>query len=129
MIGIKDIERILIGEAQTLIVPSSVFSAEDMPDGVITEERIVIICKERTMETIFDKCFVEVNWCVPNLGDAPDSERLREVERIMLGAFDSVGEYDGTHYKYGIFSEGVVPSELKCHYVNLRLLFEILNVN
>lgn len=128
MIGVKDIERIIIGEVQEYIPLSSVFTTDDIPEGKVTEERIVIHCKTRSTETFFDKCFVEVNWCVPDIDGAPNSSRLREVERIMLGGFDTVGCYDDSYFRYGISSEEVLSSELECHYVNVRLLFEILNV-
>lgn len=44
--------------------------------------------------------------------------------------FDGVtGRYDGTTYHYSIDTIGTEEdTALKCHYVNVRILFEVLNV-
>lgn len=44
--------------------------------------------------------------------------------------FDGVtGRYDGTTYHYYIDTIGTEEdTALKCHYVNVRILFEVLNV-
>ena len=42
---------------------------------------------------------------------------------------DVVGEYDGSSYYYSIDSIGTeADTALKCHYVNVRILFQVLNV-
>ena len=42
---------------------------------------------------------------------------------------DVTGRYDGTTYHYSIDTIGTEEdTALKCHYVNVRILFEILNV-
>ena len=128
MIGNKDIEKILVKDLSTLIGVEDIFVADDMPEGIIEKERIVVISKPLSIAKIFNKSYTEVNWCVPDIGDYPAHERLGEVSRHLL-KLSSVGEYDGTAYRYEVSSIGVVASELKCHYVNARLLFEILNVN
>lgn len=127
MIAVKDIEQILIGDLRSLIDVSCIFTEDDIPEGVVDAERITLHTKELRTQTYFNKCFVEVNWCVPDLGDKPDSIRLQEVDRQMAD-IESVGEYDGTAYRYGVESIRILKDELKCHYVNTRLLFEILNV-
>lgn len=128
MIGNKDIEKILIRDLSDLIGVENIFVSDDMPEGLIESERIVIISKPLSIAKIFNKSFTEVNWCVPDRGGYPDHERLGEVSRHLLD-LSSVGEYDGTAYRYEVSSIGVVAGELKCHYVNARLLFEILNVS
>ena len=127
MIATKDIEQILIGDLSSLMDISRIYTGDDAPEGVVSSERIVIRTKQLKTQTIFSKCFVEVNWCVPDLWDNPDSPRLQTVERQMAD-LESVGEYDGSAYRYGVDSIQTLGSELKCHYVNVRLLFEILNV-
>lgn len=127
MISGKDIEEILITALSRLITASSIYVEDDIPDGNVTAQRITLHVKEIKTQPIFKKCFVEVNWCVPDIGEAPDAAGLKAVEHQMVD-FEYTGEYDGTAYRYGVESIRTLKSELKCHYVNTRLLFEILNV-
>lgn len=130
MIGTKDIEQILIRDLAGLLDVDSIFVEDDTPLGMVTRERITIHCKGLRTRTYFRRCFVEVNWCVPDLTDGvPDSARLQQVERTLLRALDgNVGEFDSTVYRYGVESSSVHRSDLGCHYANVRLLFETLNV-
>ena len=42
---------------------------------------------------------------------------------------DVVSTYDGTTYRYSIESIGAeADAALKCHYVNVRILFEVINL-
>ncbi len=128
MIATKDIEEILIGDLSELIDVRSIFGPDDVPPGKVTSERIVIITKETRTERYFNKCFVEVNWCVPDLGDYPDNARLQAVDRLLRPALDKVGRFDGTVFRYGVESSRIIKdNDLECHYVNTRVLFEILN--
>ena len=56
--------------------------------------------------------------------------RLNELEREAMKRFDKVvSSYDGTTYCYSIDAIGTeAETALKCHYVNVRILFEVLNV-
>lgn len=102
-----------------------------VPDGVVSSERIVILPKEQSPQTYWKKCFVEVNFCVPDIrDDVADLSRLQQLERKAVRLFDGVtGEFDSSHYLISIESvNGVNRDEgMKCHYVNVRLLFEVLN--
>lgn len=41
-----------------------------------------------------------------------------------------VGQYDGSWYRYSSETIGIEEDkELCCYYVNVKLLFEVLNVN
>lgn len=99
--------------------------------GELKSERIVIHVKKQSPETRWKRSFVEVNLCVPDLQEnEANSIRLQELEREAMKLFDSVGNYDGTAYYYSIESIGMEEdADLKCHYVNVRVLFEVLNVN
>ena len=92
---------------------------------------IVIHSKKQQPGTYWKKSFVEVNLCVPDLkkGEA-NTIRLNELEKEAQELFDGVtGHYDGVSYFYSIDSIGTEEdTDLKCHYVNVRLLFEVLNV-
>ncbi len=99
--------------------------------GEITEERITIHVKGQTPEKIWEKCFVEVNLCVPDLGvNIANTLRLKELERTAKELFRSVtGTFDGTRYLYEIDTINIeADTALKCHFVNVRLLFNVLNV-
>ena len=89
--------------------------------------------KEQSPGTRWLKDFVEVNLCVPDIADGvADLGRLQELERQAKTTLDRVtGMFDGTRYSYSISDlDGTAEdSENKCHYVNVRLLFNVLNVN
>ena len=77
------------------------------------------------------KSFAEVNLCVPNLSEnEANTIRLNELERKAGKLLDDVvSTYDGTTYRYSIESIGAeADAALKCHYVNVRILFEVINV-
>jgi hypothetical protein len=99
--------------------------------GEITEERITIHVKGQTPEKIWEKCFVEVNLCVPDLGvNIAHTLRLKALERTAKKKFKSVtGTFDGTRYLYEADTISIeADTALKCHFVNCRILFNVLNV-
>lgn len=99
--------------------------------GEITEERITIHVKGQTPEKIWEKCFVEVNLCVPDLGvNIAHTLRLKALERAAKKKFKSVtGTFDGTRYLYEADTISIeADTALKCHFVNCRILFNVLNV-
>ena len=99
--------------------------------GELTKERITIHVKSQTPEKIWEKCFVEVNLCVPDLSPTEANfPRLKGLERIAKETFRSVvGTYDSTSYLYEVDTISIeADTALKCHFVNIRLLFNILNV-
>ena len=99
--------------------------------GELTKERITIHVKGQTPEKIWEKCFVEVNLCVPDLGvNIAHTLRLKALERTAKEKFRSVtGTFDGTRYLYEVDTISIeADTALKCHFVNCRLLFNVLNV-
>lgn len=98
--------------------------------GELTKERITIHVKGQTPEKIWEKCFVEVNLCVPDLGvNIAHTLRLKALERTAKKKFKSVtGTFDGTRYLYEVDTISIeADTALKCHFVNCRLLFNVLN--
>ena len=71
-----------------------------------------------------------MNLCVPDMDGDANLIRLQELERKAQETLDEVvGEYDGSNYYYLIDTIGTeADTELRCHYVNVRLLFQVLNV-
>ena len=129
--GIKDIEEVIISACEGLgIVPlDRIYVTEDFPEGV--DERIVIHAKQQQRGDYFYKGFVEVNAVVPDIFGKADHARLQEIEGIFTGAFkyDTVGTHGTDTYRYGLESERILSEEKsEYHYVNARLLFEILNI-
>lgn len=121
--------------ANILYLDCKAFDIAIVPDGEtlvgeITAERIVIHAKKQSPGTYWKKGFVEVNLCVPDLkNNSANSIRLGELERQAQILDDVIGSYDGTSYYYGIDSIGrEQDTNLKCHYVNVRILFKVLNV-
>ena len=129
MIVTTDIANILYRDCQS-------FGIEIVPHGkkltgTMKSERIVIHSKKQQPGTYWKKSFVEVNLCVPDLkeGEA-NTIRLNELEKQAQEQLDdATGRYDGTTYHYYIESIGTEEyTALKCHYVNVRILFEVLKV-
>lgn len=128
MIVTTDIANILYRDCK-------VFGIDIVPQGKtltgeLKSERIVIHAKKQQPGKYWKKSFAEVNLCVPDLSEnEANSIRLQELEREAMKRFDSVGSYDGTAYLYSIESIGTEEdTDLKCHHVNVRVLFEVLNV-
>lgn len=131
MIVTGDIYKILFEEVQ-------VFGIKDVYDGwnpiksELKEEAVVIVTPTPIEpDTYWERAFAHVNICVPDYLGETNTQRLNELERKasrwILG--DIVGEYDGSAYLISKDRLGTERDDaLKCSYVNLVLLFEILNV-
>jgi len=99
--------------------------------GELKDERITIHVKGQTPSKYWEKCFCEVNLCVPDLGvNIANTLRLKELERKAKELFKSVtDEFDGTKYNYEIDTIHIeADTALKCHFINCRILFNALNV-
>lgn len=129
MIVTTDIANILYRDCNAFgidIVPQG-----ETLTGELKSERIIIYTKKQQPGTYWKKSFAEVNLCVPDLSEnEANSIRLNGLERQANNLFDNVvSSYDGTTYRYSIDSIGTeVDTALKCHYVSVRILFEVLNV-
>lgn len=129
MIVTTDIGNILYRDCKAFGI--EVYQKGNIPAGEVTTERVIIRTKSQSPETYWKKGFVEVNLCVPDIKpDTANLIRLGELERQANSVLnDVVSSYDGTRYRYSIDSIGTeADTALKCHYVNVRILFEVLNV-
>ena len=130
MIVTTDIANILYKDCKAFGI--EVFQAGNIPDEYkeLSSERVIIRTKSQSPETYWKKGFVEVNLCVPDMDGDANLIRLQELERKAQEVLDEVvGEYDGSNYYYLIDSIGIeADTELRCHYVNVRILFQVLNV-
>lgn len=106
-----------------------VFQEGLIPEEELTNERITVHAKRQSEESYWTKCFIEVNFSVPDKSGEADLIRLNEIEREALARLDSVGEYDESYYRYSVHSSSHERDlSFKCHFVNVRLLFEVLNI-
>ncbi len=98
--------------------------------GEVKSERIVIYPKIQQPETFWKKSFNEVNILVPRIQNLPNRIRLEELEKRALEVLDGVtGKYNDFSYLYSVSSIGTMTDgELNCEYVNVKVLFEVLNV-
>lgn len=130
MLSTSDITDVIYNDCKALGI--DVYRKGNIPSGVVSKERVVVLPKEQSPDTYWRKTFVEVNICVPDLReDVANLPRLAVLESVAQKLFDDVvGEYKSRYYKYGINSISGLNKDdaLKCHYVNIRLLFEVLNV-
>ena len=130
MIVTTDIANILYKDCEAFGM--EVYQSGNIPDEnkKLSSERVIIIAKSQSPEAIWKKGFVEVNLCVPDMDGKANLIRLQEFERKAQEVLDEVvGEYDGSNYYYLINSIGIeADTELRCHYVNVRILFQVLNV-
>lgn len=129
MIVTTDIANILYRDCQPFGI--SIVPHGKKLTGELKSEMIVIHAKSQQPGTYWKKSFAEVNLCVPDLNEGEaNTIRLNELEKQAQGMLDGVtGRYDGTTYHYSIDTIGTEEDiSLKCHYVNVRILFEVLNV-
>lgn len=104
-----------------------VYKGGTFPTSKVTKERVVIIPKKQSSSKYWKKGFVEVNFLVPDTNGKADTKRLTELER-MANQLENYGVFDKTPYRYGV--ESISQEEdtsLGCHFVNCRILFEVLN--
>lgn len=98
-------------------------------EGEVLEDRVTIHPKAIQKSMYWNTCFVEVNISVPDRQSRADMDKLQSYSRKAVGILDGEsGEYDGTAYRYSVFSIDILEDvDLRCHYVNVRVKFEILN--
>ena len=127
MITTTEIGNIIFKEVKSL---TTAYHEDCFPEEEVTHERVVIIVKDNVPETYWLKCFVEVNFLVPDIGNQKDRKRLGEIERSVIPLLkQKSGMFDGTTYTYRINSYGVhKDSDLRCHFLNVRLLFNTKNI-
>lgn len=129
MIVTTDIGNILYRDCKAFGI--GIVPAGETLTGELTSERIVIHTKKQQPGKYWKKSFAEVNLCVPNLSEnEANTIRLNELERKAGKLLDDVvSTYDGTTYRYSIESIGTeADTALKCHYVNVRILFVFYNM-
>lgn len=128
MITTTDAVNIVYDYALSLGLP--VYQRGNIPRGEVDECRVTIYSDTLTPETYWNKCYIMVNLSAPDIEGEADRRTLQDLERAGMALFESiVGEYDGTTFKIKWAGTNIEEDkQLRCHYVNLRLMFNILNV-
>lgn len=111
-----------------VVVPGD--NSAEIPSGEVTTERVVIHVKEQVPGTYWRKSFNEVNIFVPRIVNRPNRIRCEEIESKAQSLLDGVvGKWGESHYAYSVASLGTMTDPaLRCEYVNVRILFEVLNI-
>lgn len=132
MITSGDVANIIYRDCKGFNV--SVYKFGNFPTGEVNNEYITVRAKSQEIGTYWKKGFVEVNYVVPDIqGDGKmvaDIRRMTEIERLMTSKLDDyAGVFDASIYSYSVYSTSHEEDlALKCHFVNCRLLFKVLNV-
>lgn len=96
-------------------------------------DRVVVRVQRQQGEKVWRKGFVDVNLCAPDIDGEANTPRLEELERLAWQLLDigAISEFDGTKYTYRIYSveSEIADEQMKCHYVNVKLLFQVFNIN
>lgn len=126
MIVSGDIDSILYRDLKPMGFEQ--FRKNAVKNGKVTSERVVIIAGTLQEGIWWDNTIAEIHICVPDLQDNANTKRLTEIER-MFKTLTKTSTYDGSTYRYSVLSTAQEEdTSLRCHYVNVRLLFEVLNV-
>ena len=128
MITTEDMAVLISQKVESFGMP--IFIKGHIPFSDIPQEgRITITPKEDSEGSIFDKCFIEVNFILPDVNNEADFN-LDAIERDAYELFKDgfADEYEGQHYVVSYSRRSRERDEqLKSHYVHIQLLFEILN--
>ena len=136
MITKADIENILLdvcepfGIADVTTEPPTL---DDKKGDGLQKEMLEIFVKKESDGQRWLPRFVDVNVCIPDFKSGKqNAPRLEAVEKIAGGLFGKAytsGIQDGFRYRFKRESIGIEQDRpLKCHYVNVRILFETINV-
>lgn len=130
MITSSDIQTILYKKAQLLGV-KEVYKEGNIMSGNYSTERVVILNNSAEPGTYWRIGFMNVNICVPDLDRnfTANLTRLSELESLAYDVFSETGKMKGIAYTYDVDSTNIEEDRAAhSHYVNIRILFEVLNV-
>lgn len=106
---------------------------EELPLGAIASDRAVIVTSSDDLGKYWGKCIVTISIMVPDVcPKIANMSRLSSYESKVQEMFvDGIaGEYGGDSYLIELQSIGIDnASDVKCHFVNAKLMFNILNVS
>lgn len=131
MIVTGDIYKILFDRVKDAFGIKAVYDGWNPIKSHLKEEAVVIVTSTPIEpDTYWEKAFAHVNICVPDYLGEVNRQRITALERMAQEWIGKgfTGVYDGTRYRVGKDSLGIERDDaLGCNYVNLVLLFEIIN--
>ena len=100
---------------------------ESVPD----DGMIVVIPKSMSADkTYFNDCTIEVNILMKDLEGETNpmlEEKLKKALEVLMA--DKVGNIENDWYRYSVRSHGIEQEgSMNCHYANITIDFETLNV-
>ncbi len=126
MITTGDIENIMYKDLKKFGFKQ--YKKDAIKEGKVDSERLIVLCGALEEDTFWSRAFVNINVCVPDYKGMANTKRLTEIER-MFKNIESVASQDGSTYRYAVRSTSQEEdSALECHFVNIRVLFEVLNI-
>lgn len=131
MIVTGDIYKILFEQVKDFGIKDVYDSWNPIKSELKNEAVVIVTSTPIEPDTYWERAYSHVNICVPDYLGETNTQRLNELERSANRWIwdDIVGEYDGSAYLISKDRLGTERDDaLKCSYVNLVLLFEILNV-
>lgn len=127
MITFSTVEKILADKAKELSLP--VYKEGTAPIGTVTAERVMIHAKEPQPSDYWLKSFCEVNILIPNIDGNANGRRLGEVEALAIPIFKDSGYSNGIFYTYNVYTTHHEEDvDLKCWFVNIKILFKTKNI-
>lgn len=130
----SEIAEIIYDAAEYLGTPR--YIADTMPAEAIAEAgqpRLVIIVGQTRPARYWANCYVKVNFCVPDIQSATDKAdalKLKDAELALRPLHNGTGNKDGETYRYSLETTEIVSdTDMRCHYVNITLLFQYQNIN
>lgn len=125
MIATTDVANILYKDSKRL-------GLQVLQEGNVKEssgERVIVHAKSFTPGRIWNKSFAEANIFVPDLpGGTANLVRLNELERLAMRIYEASGTYDGTLYRYNVYSVQLLSDDdSKSRYLNVKISFSVLN--
>lgn len=105
---------------------------EELPLGAIASDRAVIVTSSDDLGKYWGKCIVTLSILVPDVcPKVANMSRLSDYEKRVQEMFvDGIaGEYGEDSYLIELQSIGIDnASDVKCHFVNAKLMFNVLNI-
>ena len=136
MITKADIENILLDVCEPFGITDITTEPPTLDDKTgdgLSKEMLEIFVNKEGDGKLWLPRFADVNVCIPDFKSGrQNAPRLEEVERIAGQLFPKTyvsGVLYGSRYRFKRDSIGIEQDKpLRCHYVNVRILFETINV-
>lgn len=129
MITQETIGEILFDKCAEVFTDVPIYLKGNEPEGEIDTERVVVITRRIESGKYWNRSMCEINYCVPNRAEEKDGIRLKVAQTMLKPLYSGCGTAEGERYRFKKMSVGEEEErDLRYYFVNLKVLFEILNV-